>query len=94
MTQQRPFTPETLAMRWEVSATTIRNMCQAGELAHFRPGGRLYRIPAQEVERIEACQKSASEGCEAASAPIGALMENAHVISLRHAPERKQGQRR
>jgi len=54
------FTPETLALRWTVSQTTIRNMCNAGELVHFRLG-RLYRIPVSAVEEYE-CQISVSGG--------------------------------
>lgn len=52
----RPFTPETLAERWNCSAQKIRNMVQNGEIVGFRLG-KLIRIPAVEVERIE-CQQS------------------------------------
>lgn len=52
----RPFTPETLGERWDCSAQKIRNMFQNGEIAGFRLG-KLIRIPAIEVERIE-CQQS------------------------------------
>lgn len=51
----RPFTPETLAERWECSAQKIRNMIMNGEIAAFRLG-KLIRIPAIEVERIECLQ--------------------------------------
>ena len=88
----RPFTPEMLADRWGVSATTVRNMCMDGSLQHFRLG-RLYRIPAYTVEEIEKCQTSASEGSEAAFASIGEKTENGAAISLRHAPERRPSQR-
>ena len=55
-----PFTPETLAAHWGVSASSIRSRCNAGHLPHFR-FGKLYRIPANVVEEIEACQISASD---------------------------------
>lgn len=86
---KRPFTPESLAMHWDVSAASIRNMCQSGELRHFRVG-RLYRIPAAAVEELEECQKSALEDSEAGSAPIGGMGLQEGVISLRQAPERRQ----
>lgn len=59
----RPFSPETLAERWACSSQTVRLMIRRGELAAFRLG-KLYRIPASEVERVE-CQNialSATEG--------------------------------
>ena len=55
----RPFTPETLAERWGCSSQKIRQMSQNGDLACFRLG-RLIRIPAIEVERIE-CQLNQSQ---------------------------------
>lgn len=85
----KPFTPETLATRWGVSATTVRNMCLEGSLSHFRLG-RLYRIPAAVVEELEECQTSASDVSEAGTASIGGKVGSESVISLRHAPERKQ----
>ncbi|WP_147393065.1 helix-turn-helix domain-containing protein [Paracoccus siganidrum] len=45
-----PFTPESLAEKWGVSATSIRNKCNTGELRHFR-FGRLYRIPADHQQQ-------------------------------------------
>lgn len=48
----RPFTPETLAERWSCSAEKVRQMIHRGELAGFRLG-KLFRIPAVEVERYE-----------------------------------------
>lgn len=48
----RPFSPETLANRWGCSSEKIRQMYHLGELHGFRLG-RLIRIPANEVERVE-----------------------------------------
>jgi excisionase family DNA binding protein len=58
----RPFSPETLADRWACSAETIRQMCRRGELSSFRLG-KLIRIPANEVERVE-CQNTGSSNTE------------------------------
>jgi len=52
----RPYSPETLADRWACSSETVRQMCRRGELASFRLG-KLIRIPATEVERVE-CQNT------------------------------------
>lgn len=88
----RPFTPETLANRWGVSPTMVRNMCGSGQLDHFRLG-KLYRIPAKAVEDYE-CQTSALDALEAGSASTGEMnRESANGISLRHAPERKRRQK-
>jgi len=52
MTAARPYSPETLAERWDCSPEKIRLMCRHGQLASFRLG-KLIRIPAAEVERVE-----------------------------------------
>jgi excisionase family DNA binding protein len=49
---RQPYTPETLAERWSCSAEKVRQMIHRGELAGFRLG-KLFRIPAVEVERYE-----------------------------------------
>ena len=61
------FSPKTLGTRWGCSAETVRQMCKRGELNSFRPGPKLIRIPAQEVERFE-CQNTGSSSIEASSA--------------------------
>ena len=88
----RPFTPETLAERWLVSAETIRQLVHRGELRAFRVG-RMIRIAQKDVEEFE-CQKSQSESFEADYASHGgATMDDGFAISLRHAPERKPRQK-
>ncbi|WP_438671334.1 helix-turn-helix domain-containing protein [Pseudogemmobacter sonorensis] len=88
-----PYTPETLADRWGVSASSVRNACRKGELRHFR-FGNLYRIPAAVVEEIEQCQISASDASEVDIVSIGqARMADASGISFRHAPERKRSRK-
>lgn len=84
-----PYTPETLADRWGVTANAVRKKCAAGQLAHFR-FGKLYRIPAHVVEEYEKCLISASDDCAADTASTGsAAMASEFGISLRHARERK-----
>lgn len=58
----KPYSPETLAERWDCSAEKIRLMYHAGDLAGFRLG-KLIRIPAHEVERYE-CQNTPSPSTE------------------------------
>lgn len=57
----RPFTPETLAERWECSPRHIRKLIGSGEIAAFRLGGKLVRIPAEEVERVERSADNVTE---------------------------------
>ena len=45
---QGPYSPESLARRWDVSAETIRQMTHRGELPSFRVG-RNIRIPCDIV---------------------------------------------
>ena len=67
----RPFSPETLGAHWGCSSEKIRQMCRAGELAAFRLG-KLYRIPANEVERFE-CQNTGSSSIEGNTASPTAI---------------------
>lgn len=59
---ERPYSPATLADRWGCSAETVRQMCRRGELSWFSLG-KLIRIPASEVERVE-CLNGGSSGTE------------------------------
>jgi excisionase family DNA binding protein len=77
MIAPRPFSPETLADRWGCSSEKVRQMCRRGELPYFRLG-KLIRIPANEVERLE-CQNTASCGTES----NGALRTDDHAFGLR-----------
>lgn len=67
----RPYSPETLAQHWGCSAEKVRQMCRRGELAAFRLG-KLIRIPASEVERVE-CQNTDSSSTEANTASLTEL---------------------
>jgi excisionase family DNA binding protein len=55
-----------LAERWGCSPGHIRNLIDRGDLRAFTIG-RLVRIPAGEVERIECSQGSRSSDCAAGS---------------------------
>ncbi|MGK7663332.1 MULTISPECIES: helix-turn-helix domain-containing protein [unclassified Marinovum] len=89
MPTARPFTPDTLAARWDCSAETVRQLFKRGALRGFRVG-RMIRIPADAVEEYE-CQTSASEGCAADTASTGLNPQAKDAaINLRHAPERKR----
>jgi excisionase family DNA binding protein len=60
-----------LADRWGCSPGHIRNLIAAGKIRAFTIG-RLVRIPAAEVERVE-CSSSASSDC-AAGSPLSGTM--------------------
>ncbi len=66
MIAARPYSPETLAERWGCSSEKVRQMFHLGELQGFRLG-KLIRIPANEVERIE-CQNTDWSNIEDSSA--------------------------
>ena len=61
------YSPKTLGERWACSAETIRQMCKRGELTFIKPGPKLIRITAREVERFE-CQSTDSLSTEASIA--------------------------
>ncbi|WP_411041115.1 helix-turn-helix domain-containing protein [Sulfitobacter sp. LC.270.F.C4] len=92
MSQPKPYRPDTLASRWEISATTVRNMCDDGRLPHFKIG-KLYRIPAAAVEEYEECQTSPSADSAADTAFHGMKAASAGAINLKHARERKPRQK-
>lgn len=78
----RPFSPETLAERWGCSAEKVRRMYHGGELAGFRLG-KLIRIPAAEVDRIE-CQTptGSSDTGESSASPTPTTSEDGFVSRL------------
>ena len=53
MSHPNVYTPETLADRWQCSASHIRKMIGRGELPAFRLGGTLLRIRVADVEEFE-----------------------------------------
>lgn len=50
----RPFTPETLAERWDCSPEHVRTLCKQGRLRSFKIGRGLYRVPPDAVTEYEA----------------------------------------
>lgn len=46
------LTPEQVAGRWQVSARTVRRLCDQGRLRAVRVGGQ-WRVSAEAVERYE-----------------------------------------
>jgi excisionase family DNA binding protein len=49
----RPFTVDTLAARWEVSADHIRQLVKSGKLPYWRLGDKLIRIKPETVVAVE-----------------------------------------
>ena len=55
-----PFTPETLAKRWNCSPSQVRKLIRAGnhlgqKLRAFQIGHGVYRIPSDAVGEFESC---------------------------------------
>ncbi|WP_394355396.1 helix-turn-helix domain-containing protein [Halocynthiibacter styelae] len=89
MLDNRPFTPETLAARWDCSAETIRAMIRDGKLNAFRVG-RMMRIAQATVEQFE-CTTSGSDASKDALSSCGTTAtENVAAIVLRHTTPRRQ----
>ena len=64
MIDDRPFTPETLAARWNCSPETVRQMVHRRELPAFRVG-RLIRIARADVDAFESGDDAARNSCDA-----------------------------
>jgi excisionase family DNA binding protein len=54
MIDEKPYSLGTLADRWGCSTEKVRTMYRDGEITGFRIG-KMIRIPASEVRRIEGC---------------------------------------
>ncbi len=52
MANAKPYSPDDLAERWNVTGKHIRDLCHKGTLSFFKVG-KLYRIPASVVEAYE-----------------------------------------
>jgi excisionase family DNA binding protein len=74
---ERPYTPESLGERWEISERQVRRMLASGHIKGFKLG-KLWRISAQEVTSVEArqCLTSSSERIEDNSSPSGGTLED------------------
>jgi len=93
MEAPKPFTPKTLAERWDCSPGHIYNMIATGKLHSFRVGGRLVRISVEEVLRWENGQANPNidltaspniglTGMSINSPRSGTLMERGTAIDL------------
>lgn len=83
MIDDRPFTPETLAARWNCSPETVRQMVHRQELPAFRVG-RLIRIAHHVVQGIETCRTSPPTAAGvAAAASIALTHPRRSILSLR-----------
>jgi excisionase family DNA binding protein len=59
-----PYTPETMAERWQCSHGTVRLLLVSGDLRGWKIGGKLWRIPVAAVEAYE-CQPTSNLAAEA-----------------------------
>jgi excisionase family DNA binding protein len=84
----RPFTPDMLAERWQVSANTVRAEIERGALSAFRIG-KLYRIKSEAVEEYE-CRNTRLVSSGEALPSHGTTEDGADVFSLRHAREKRR----
>lgn len=64
----RPYSPATLAERWQCSAQLVRNMLERGDLKGFRHG-KMWRIPAAEVARYEGAPAAPPNRLDQVTAP-------------------------
>jgi excisionase family DNA binding protein len=62
MDAPKPFTPYSLAERWECSPAFVYRLIAGGKLKPFRLGGKLIRISVDEVLRWENGQASPDTG--------------------------------
>ncbi|NOE24826.1 excisionase family DNA-binding protein [Ruegeria sp. HKCCD6157] len=88
-----PYTPKTLADRWNCSSETVRQLCKSGQLECFRVG-RQFRIPAHKVEEFEQCRNTTLAVSTAASSLSGMrrMDADAGIVLTRkpsNAPRRK-----
>jgi excisionase family DNA binding protein len=86
-----PYTPRTLADRWQCKPDLIYRMIGEGRLSAFKLGGKLLRIPAEAVEAYEAgeCLTIESGGSRGSSSLSGRKAENAAAIALARASRKK-----
>lgn len=77
---RKPFSPQTLAQRWDCSAEKIRRMYRDGILPGFQLG-KLVRIPAAAVERFE-CQTTESSSIAESSPSPSTTSEAAFASRL------------
>lgn len=79
---QRIFDVTTLAEHWACGTDTIYSLVRSGELAHFKLGGKLIRIRADEVERYECRTITPSPDTEESLQSSGTRTYDATAIRL------------
>ncbi len=87
-----PFSVNSLAEYWGCSPNLVRGMIKAGELPHFRLGGKMLRIRYEDVKEWELTQSesTASEGSMGDGAQSGmkakaTIDDDAGIASLQRA---------
>ena len=78
----RIFDVATLAEHWACGTDTIYSLVRSGELAHFKLGGKLIRIRADEVERYECRTITHSQDTEKSLPSSGTRTDDATAIRL------------
>jgi len=71
-----------LAQHWACGTDTIYALVRSGELGHFKLGGKLIRIRAEEVERYECRTITPSNDCETNTQSLGTTKRDATDIRL------------
>lgn len=87
--KQAVFDVPTLAQHWGCGTDTIYTLVRSGELRHFKLGGKLIRIRADEVERYECREITPSNDCEGNSLSSGGMQTDAIDIRLERLIERQ-----
>jgi excisionase family DNA binding protein len=84
----KPYSAKTLAERWDCSEAQIRSMVRTGKLAAFTLGGKLIRIPAEEVDKWEMCLNSSGTGENSPSASLSTEHDTAAALGPMTSPPR------
>jgi hypothetical protein len=85
---EKPFSPRTLALHWEVKAELVMKLCRLKKIRCFQVG-REYRITPAAVKEYEAgeCEDTGSADTGESGAPSGMPMAEpiARVLALKRA---------
>lgn len=76
------YSVATLADHWGCANDTVYALVKSGELQHFKLGGKLIRIRADEVERYERRPSTTSNDAEAVSRTGDRISEDSTAIRL------------
>ncbi|MBX7488847.1 helix-turn-helix domain-containing protein [Qipengyuania sp. GH25] len=81
LTVTRPYSPATLAARWECSTTLIYDLLNAGTLKGFRIG-KLWRIPTDAIEEYETSPSTGTAATELGETPVEPAMQTGAAARL------------